>query len=695
MAFLTDHWDPASPGGELASLPQLALQLLRACTSDLSPDTSHHSSHSLLRVACEVNPVAMATLGRSSRRADAEGLVAAVLPLVTQQGTVSWTESQYQDSLLTWWRSQRAAHIARALALVSGQAAADDFFAAALLVGVGYEHHTQHFADILLPKLRSSESVESYTFYCQSQLAADAGASVQALLAQHGWPMAIRDAVRYHAAPIGQLADARPLLQIVNLGWRLGWQLTVDSTNLKQCARLLGLQESLLGELLQQADQDVAQLAQQLGLPSWDQATLAHCQDAQHELSRALQWLLKFEGWQQQLRNVANVLQMEQCLQEILQQIARPFTSILWISDAGTALTSSAVKEAEAAAPKRLRPFQPLDEAIAADLALDSSRSLIAAVALGRQIAVLNEAEQQQRAVSIVDRQVFARIAAPNIVMIPVRTGEIVSGVLLCGAGPMRSDSQFSETGAIARLVSAGITRYRELLRTNPLVLDARALQEWVHEVGNPLTIVGNYVAAMLARYEQDAVLSEDLGRIRQELARAAALINDPQRVTARHEASSDGCDVNVVVQDVIRLLSSGAAANGTDRGIRFDVRLASARRTIVAADTVQQIVTNILKNAVEVLDASGEVSVVSDDNMQWDGERYVSLIISDNGTGLPAPLRDHAFAGGFSTKAGHAGLGLHITKKLVDDAGGRILCRTSDRGTQFQLLLPQRDSGA
>lgn len=681
MAFLTDHWDPAGAGGELASLPQLALQLLRACTSDLAPAVSQHSPQ--LQLACQANPIAMAALGRSGRRADMEGLVAAVLPLVTQQGTVSWTESSYQDSLLTWWRSQRAAHIARALALVSGQPSPDEFFAAALLVGVGYEHHAQHFADILLPRLRSSDSVESYTAYCQSQPAADAGASVQALLAQHGWPMAVRDAVRYHAAPITQLADARPLLQIINLGWRLGWQPVVDSSNLKQCARLLGLQESLLAELVQQADHDVNLLAQQLGLPVWDQATLAHCQDAQHELSRSLQWLLKFEGWQQQLRNAANVLQMEQCLQDIVQQIASPYGSVLWIADTGAASVGNAT-----AAPTRLRPFQPLDDAVAADLVLDPSRSLIAMIALGQQAMVLSEAEQQQRAISIVDRQVFGRIGAPNVLMIPVRAGEIVSGVLLCGAGPMRSDSQFVETAAIGRLIAAGITRYRELLRTNPLVLDAKALQEWVHEVSNPLTIVGNYVATMLARYEQDKALCEDLGRIRQELARAAALISDPYGAASRNKPA-EGCDVNAVVQEVIRLLSTGAT------GIRFDVRLSSQQRTIVATETVQQIVTNILKNAVEVLDANGEVSVVSDDNMQWDGERYVLLVISDNGTGLPPPLRDHAFAGGFSTKAGHAGLGLHITKKLVDDAGGRILCRTSDRGTQFQLLLPQRDSGA
>jgi signal transduction histidine kinase len=667
--FSTDRWDSASPGGEIASLPQLAFQLLLACAADSGTDCAR------LREACTFNPVAMATLGRSSRCSNADAALTAVLPLVTQQGAMSWTQGRYQDALLIWWRSQRAAQIARALALVTGQPAADEYFAAALLAGAGYEYHAQHFADVLLPRLRSSESVEAYAGYCQSQLAADAGASVQSLLAQNGWPIAVRDAVRYHAAPLTQLMDARPLLQIVNLSWRLGWQLAPDPVNVGQCARLLGLQEGLLEELIQQADRDVEQLARQLGLPAWDQGTLAHCQDAQHELARALQALLKLEAWQQQLRSTANVQQMEQCLQEVLQQIAAPYASSLWIADQP---------------PARLRPFVPFDEAVASELALDATRSLIAAVALGRDIVVLNDAEQAQRAVSIVDRQVFARIGAPNVVMMPVRTGETAAGVLLCGAGPMRSESQSIETAAIARLVSSALARYRQLQLTNPLVLDATALREWLHEIGNPLAIVGNYVGALQAQYAQDAKLCEDLGHIRQELARAMALINDPQGISTRQRPSGEGCDVNIIVQEVVRLLSSGAGA-----GIRFDLRLAAERRTRVAADTVQQIVTNLLKNAVEVLDASGEVSVVSDDNMQWDGERYVLLVISDNGTGLPPALRDHAFAGGISTKAGHAGLGLQITKRLVDDAGGRILCRTSDRGTQFQLLLPQHEGAS
>ena len=53
----------------------------------------------------------------------------------------------------------------------------------------------------------------------------------------------------------------------------------------------------------------------------------------------------------------------------------------------------------------RLRPFQPLDDAIAADLLLDPARSLIAAVALGQQALVLSEAEQQQRAAQAQQRQ--------------------------------------------------------------------------------------------------------------------------------------------------------------------------------------------------------------------------------------------------------------------------------------------------
>lgn len=250
----------------------------------------------------------------------------------------------------------------------------------------------------------------------------------------------------------------------------------------------------------------------------------------------------------------------------------------------------------------------------------------------------------------------------------------------------MRNESQFVESAAIARLLVVALQQRQKLLEQSPLLLDAQAMREWIHEISNPLTIVSNYLATLQLRHTGDDVLREDIDRVRQELARAQQLISDPQGAASVRAAREAGCDVNAVVRDVIRLLSSG----GKEK-IRFDVRLASAGRTNVSRDVMQQIVTNLLKNAVEVLDANGEVSIVSDDNMQWDGERYVLLTIGDNGPGLPSPLRDNAFAGGFTTKAAHAGLGLHITKKLVDDAGGRILCRSSERGTQFQLLLPQR----
>lgn len=667
MTVPVDHWDNADPGGDLASLPQLALQLLRAYVCDFGTDATD------LRQACAGNPIAMALLGRSGRRLDTDGY-AAILPLVSQQGTVSWTELRYQDSLLIWWRSQRAAHLARALALLTGQAAPDDFFAAALLAGVGYEQHNQHHAASLQPWLRAAETPEHYSTYCQAQPVADAGTCVQSLLAHNGWSMAVRDAVRYHAAPLAQLADARPLLQITNLSWRIGWQLAVDADNLHQCARLLGMQDSLLSELLQQVDADVERRAQQLGLVTWNQATLAHCQDAQYELAQSMQWLLRVEGWQQQLRTETRLPQLEHRLLEILAQIARPYASVLWI----------AARDVDGSA--RLKLLRPLDDAIAADIAFDPARSLIATVAEGRTMLVLGEAEQQQRAIAIVDRQLFARINAPSIVLIPLRTGENAMGVLLCGAGSVRNESQFTESAAIARLLVVALQQRQNLLEQNPLLLDAQSVREWIHEVSNPLTIVGNYLAALQLRHADDTSLGDDLERIRQELARAQQLVSDPQGVATRRATLEVGCDVNGVVRDVIRLLSSGGKEPG-----RFDLKLAAQGRTTVAREALQQIVTNLLKNAVEVLDANGEVSIVSDDNMQWDGERYVLLTISDNGPGLPPPLRDNAFAGGFTTKAGHAGLGLHITKKLVDDAGGRILCRSSERGTQFQLLLPQR----
>jgi nitrogen-specific signal transduction histidine kinase len=73
-------------------------------------------------------------------------------------------------------------------------------------------------------------------------------------------------------------------------------------------------------------------------------------------------------------------------------------------------------------------------------------------------------------------------------------------------------------------------------------------------------------------------------------------------------------------------------------------------------------------------------------------GKDFVEIRIQDNGTGIPTDIKNNLFMPVTSTKGnGHSGLGLSITKNLVTDAHGTISCRSSAKGTEFQILLPQR----
>ena len=95
----------------------------------------------------------------------------------------------------------------------------------------------------------------------------------------------------------------------------------------------------------------------------------------------------------------------------------------------------------------------------------------------------------------------------------------------------------------------------------------------------------------------------------------------------------------------------------------------------------------NLLKNAVEVLVErkvpSPRVTVAS----ARVGDQ-IQVSIGDNGPGMPAEIAEHLFVAFKTKKEGGTGLGLTITKKIVDIHGGTIRCETGAQGTQFIVLI-------
>jgi len=105
----------------------------------------------------------------------------------------------------------------------------------------------------------------------------------------------------------------------------------------------------------------------------------------------------------------------------------------------------------------------------------------------------------------------------------------------------------------------------------------------------------------------------------------------------------------------------------------------------IANADSIRQIIINLINNAIDAVSHKGRIEVKTgtmDDR--------VTIAITDNGTGIPKQHLKEIYSPGFTTKHnGHSGLGLAIIKKLTEEMGGSILCQSSNTGTTFSIFLP------
>jgi len=109
-----------------------------------------------------------------------------------------------------------------------------------------------------------------------------------------------------------------------------------------------------------------------------------------------------------------------------------------------------------------------------------------------------------------------------------------------------------------------------------------------------------------------------------------------------------------------------------------------------ILADTqgIHRCLLNLLTNAIDALDEEeGEVKI----STQKRGESEVLITVDDNGAGIPEHVRQRIFDVFFSTKGSQGtGLGLAVTKKIIEEHGGSIEVQSSDgQGTKFVIRLP------
>ena len=170
------------------------------------------------------------------------------------------------------------------------------------------------------------------------------------------------------------------------------------------------------------------------------------------------------------------------------------------------------------------------------------------------------------------------------------------------------------------------------------------------------------------------------------EVGKRAAEIIDRVRSLYKRGAPPERelVDVYEVVGEMLKLLRS--EANGYRISIHTD--LAAALPT-VSADRVQlqQVFMNLMLNGIEAMkDTGGELTI----KLEVHQDGYMLISISDTGVGLPVENADQIFSAFFTTKPTGSGMGLAISRSIVESHGGRLWASTNDRrGAIFYFTLP------
>ena len=207
---------------------------------------------------------------------------------------------------------------------------------------------------------------------------------------------------------------------------------------------------------------------------------------------------------------------------------------------------------------------------------------------------------------------------------------------------------------------------------------------ELMHEIMNPLEAMGHLV--YLTRQQAD-----DPEQVRQFMHWAEeqiALLVGIARQTldsASPSAALRMLDLGRLAEAALRVHQKRIASNE----ISVMKRISEDVTATVRRGELLQVISNLIANALDAMPSGGRLHLRLRKN-----EQRIHLVIADNGRGIPAEHLEAIFAPFFTTKGERGtGLGLALTKKIIDRHGGTIRVRSSTRnslsGTIFRISLP------
>jgi signal transduction histidine kinase len=202
------------------------------------------------------------------------------------------------------------------------------------------------------------------------------------------------------------------------------------------------------------------------------------------------------------------------------------------------------------------------------------------------------------------------------------------------------------------------------------------------HEMRNSLVALGGFAQRLYknlpeadTRKDEVAIIVKEVERLEIMLQR---LLNSGKLRTPKFSAS----DVNEIITETLLFMNYELEKNNVTSAVDLDPSLPEV---MIEDYQMQQVLLNVIQNAMQAMEGGGELMLKT----SGDG-KFVQVSISDTGVGIPEDSIENIFEPYFTTKKNGMGIGLAISREIIEDHNGTISVESQlGVGTTFTISLP------
>lgn len=207
------------------------------------------------------------------------------------------------------------------------------------------------------------------------------------------------------------------------------------------------------------------------------------------------------------------------------------------------------------------------------------------------------------------------------------------------------------------------------------------------HEIRNPLSTMRLNLDLLAEEFRdsnelRDQRVLKKIERVRIESVRLERLLEDFLRFVGLRDLPLEEADLNSIVDVMRDFLEGRALASGVLIRVQYEESLPPVR---LHGEMFKQALLNLTLNALHAMPEGGELMMTT---RRDDG--YAVLDVTDTGAGIPEEVREKIFEPFFSTRPGGSGLGLPMSRRIVEAHGGSLTVQSEPgRGSRFTVKIP------